>query len=160
MACRGAQQEAAYSLAPPLPLDSGQVYAVVDTLATQTGNATYAALSVNNASLLEGVTNVLDTTLKGSADSYSGTVKHSGKFFVNYFTRNCAGLHGLAGWPENCTQITDQMLPPRSDTSAEGDPALHGMFMAALRDYIKPGTEQGPGSRKLLTPRILTFTRP
>lgn len=160
MDCLGDQQDAAYYLAPPLPLDSGQVYAVVDTLATQTGNATYAALSVNNASLLEGVTNVLDTTLKGSADSYSGTVKHSGKFFVHYFTRNCTALHGLPGWPENCTQITDQMLPPRSDTSAEGDPALHGMFMAALRDYIKPGTKQGPDSRKLLTPRILTFTRP
>ncbi|WP_157977499.1 hypothetical protein [Streptomyces triticisoli] len=160
MNCLGDQQDAAYFLARPLPLDSGQVYAVVDTLATETGNATYTALSVNDASLLEGVANVLNTTLKGSADGYASTVKNSGKFFVHYFTRDCAVLRDLPGWPKNCTGITTRMLPSHSDTSAKGDPALHGMFMASLRDYVKPGTERGPDSTKLLTPRILTFTQP
>ncbi|MEO3785673.1 hypothetical protein ABGB12_20280 [Actinocorallia sp. B10E7] len=158
MNCLGDQQDAAYYLSRPLPLDSGQVYAVVDALATETGNATYSALSVNDASLLAGVANVLDTTLKGSASGYTNTVKNSGKFFVHYFTRDCEVLRGLPGWPKNCTRITDQMLPSRGDTSAEGDPALHGMFMASLRDYIKPGTQRGPDSSKVLAPRILTFT--
>ncbi|MGW2745410.1 hypothetical protein [Streptomyces sp. NPDC001450] len=160
MNCLGDQQDAAYFFERPLPLDSGQVYAVVDTLATETGNATYTALSVNDASLLAGVTNVLDTTLKGSADGYANTVKNSGKFFVHYFARDCAVLRGLPGWPKNCTEITTRMLPSHVNTTAEGDPALHGMFMASLRDYIKPGTARGPDSSKLLTPRILTFTQP
>ncbi|MGW2703996.1 hypothetical protein [Streptomyces sp. NPDC001340] len=160
MNCLGDQQDAAYFFERPLSLDSGQVYAVVDTLATETGNATYTALSVNDASLLAGVANVLDTSLKGSADGYATTVKNSGKFFVHYFTRDCRVLRDLPGWPKNCTEITTQMLPSHVNTSAEGDPALHGMFMASLRDYIKPGTARGPDSSKLLAPRILTFTQP
>lgn len=160
MNCLGDQQDAAYSFARPLPLDSGQVYAVVDTLGTETGNATYTALSVNDASVNAGVANVLDTTLKGSANGYASTVRNSGKFFVHYLTRDCGVLRGLPGWPKNCTEITTQMLPSHLDTSAEGDPALHGMFIASLRDYVKPGTERGPDSSKLLTPRILTFTQP
>lgn len=159
MNCLGDQQDAAYFVSRPLPLDSGQIYAVVDTLATETGNATYAALSVNDPSLLAGVANVLDPGLKGSAAGYSRTVRNSGKFFVHYFTRDCTVLRGVPGWPRNCTTITTQMLPSHANTSAEGDPALHGMFMASLRDYVKPGTARGPDSTKLLTPRILTFTR-
>ncbi|KUN87754.1 hypothetical protein AQJ66_08940 [Streptomyces bungoensis] len=144
----------------PLPLDSGQVYAVVDTLATETGNAAYAALSVNDPSLLAGVANILDTGLKGSASGYARTVQHTDKFFVHYFTRDCSVLRGVPGGPENCTRITTGLLPSRANTSAEGDPALHGAFMASLRDYVKPGTERGPDSTKLLTPRILAFTQP
>lgn len=159
MNCLGDEQDAVYWLGRPLPLDSGQVYAVVDTLATETGNATYAALSVNDASLLAGVANILNTGLKGSADGYGNTVRNSGKFFVHYFTRDCAVLRGLPGGPRNCTSITTQMLPSHADTSAEGDPALHGTFIASLRDYIKPGTERGPKSSELLPPRILTFTQ-
>lgn len=160
MNCLGDEQDAIYFLGRPLPLDSGQVYAVVDTLATETGNATYAALGINDASLLAGVANVLDTDLKGSANGYAGTVGNSGKFFVHYLTRDCAALRGVPGWPKNCTTITPQMLPSRADTSAEGDPALHGMVMASLRDYVKPGTARGPDATKVLTPRILTFTQP
>ncbi|MGW3266412.1 hypothetical protein [Streptomyces sp. NPDC001056] len=159
MNCLGDQQDAAYFLSRPLPIDSGQVYAVVDTLATETGNATYTALSANDASLMAGVANVLDTGLKGSAEDYAKTVEHSDKFFVHYFSRDCSVLRGVPDWPKNCTEITTGMLPPRAGTAGEGDPALHGMFMASLRDYVKPGTERGPDSTKLLTPRILTFTQ-
>ncbi|WP_240204810.1 hypothetical protein [Streptomyces actuosus] len=160
MDCLGDQQDAAYFLSQrALPLDSGQVYAVVDTLATETGNATYSALSVNDAALLAGVANVLDTDLKGSADGYAKSVGHSDKFFVYYFTRDCGVLRGVPGWPKNCTAITTQMLPPKGDTSAEGDPALLGTFVAGLRDYVKPGTERGPDPAELLAPRILTFTQ-
>ncbi|MBM9435017.1 hypothetical protein [Actinacidiphila bryophytorum] len=159
MNCLGDEQDAIYWLGRPLPLDSGQVYAVVDTLATETGNATYAALSVNDSSLLAGVANILNPGLKGSADGYGNAVRNSGKFFVHYFTRDCAVLRGLPDWPRNCTSITTQMLPSHADTSAEGDPALHGTFMPSLRDYIKPGTERGPKSSEVLPPRILTFTQ-
>jgi hypothetical protein len=78
MNCLGDEQDAVYWLGRPLPLDSGQVYAVVDTLATETGNATYAALSVNDSSLLAGVANILDPGLKGSAGGYGSTVRNSG----------------------------------------------------------------------------------
>jgi len=39
-------------------------------------------------------------------------------------------------------------------------PSLRGMFIIGLRDYIALGTQRGPDSSKLLTPRILTFTQP
>jgi hypothetical protein len=45
------------------------------------------------------------------------------------------------------------------DTDALGDPTLLGMFWPRIRDYIKPETARGPDTTKLLTPRILTFTR-
>jgi hypothetical protein len=160
MDCLADQQDAAYYVSRPLPLDSGQVYAAVGTLATATGNATYVGLGVNDASMLVGVSNTLDTDLQGSARSYAATVKHTGKFYVHYFSRHCEPLNDLPGAVKNCTEITPQMVPRRGDTTAPGDPALHGMFMASLRDYIVPGTERGPDSSKLLPPRIIAFTKP
>lgn len=160
MDCVGDQQDAAYYFSKPLPLDAGQVYAAVGSLATQTGNATYVGLGVNDPSIFAGVANVLNTTLKGSADGYAGTVNSAGMFFVHYFTRDCAALRDLPGRAQDCTAITAQMVPPSGDAAAPGDPALHGTFAASLRDYIVPGTERGPDSSKLLSPRILAFTRP
>lgn len=136
---------------------------MVGTLATETGNATYVGLSANDASMMAGVANVLDTDLKdsegnvikglkGSADVYKTIVNNTGKFFVHYFTKECAVLKDVPG-KENCSP-TDGVQPPI------GDPALHGMFIIALRDYIALGTQRGPDSSKLLTPRILTFTQP
>ena len=52
MDCLGDQQEAAYFFSSPRPTDSGQVYAVVSTLATVTGNAIYVGLSANDASIM------------------------------------------------------------------------------------------------------------
>jgi hypothetical protein len=161
MNCQGDQQEAAYYFSSPRALDSGQVIAVVGTLATETGNATYVGLSANDASIMGGVQNgtILDTGLKGSADFFApgdNPGKFS-KFFVHFFTRNCAKAPGRS---KDCTQITNEMLPPAGDTTALGDPALHGMIIVSLRDYIALGTERGPDSTKLLAPRILTFTQP
>jgi len=165
MDCQGDQQEAALYFSSPRSLDSGQVIAVVGTLATETGNATYVGLSANDASMMGGVANVLDTDskdsegnviikgLKGSADSYATTVNNTGKFFVHYFTKDCAVLKDVPGAMESCSP-TDGVQP------AIGDPALRGMFIIALRDYIALGTQRGPDPSKLLTPRILTFTEP
>lgn len=144
----------------PLPVDAGQVYAVVGTLATETGNATYVGLSVNVAATFLAPAGVQDTTLKGSADAYEG-VNNRDKFFVHYFTRDCAELraHLLPkDRPEDCTDL-DGLVPRRGDTDAPGDPALFGQFWPGIRDYIEPGTARGPDTRGLLTPRIVRFTR-
>ena len=158
MNCDGDNSNAALFAEKPLPLDSGQVYALVDSLATETGNATYVGVSVTDASTFYSPANVGDTTLTGSADGYASTVTNADKFFVHYFTRDCARLKGLPGWPTNCTSITDQMVPKQGDTSALGDPALHGLFVLGIRDYVLPGATLGPESSKLLKPRILEFT--
>lgn len=151
-------------LMKPLPLDSGQVYAMVDTLATATGNATYVGLAVWDASTFLASTGVTDGLLTGSAEQYAATVNNTDKFFVHYFTRNCdtAEMKALVGErrPQDCTSITEDMVPPKWDTTALGDPALHGKFMLGLRDYIAPGTTRGPDQSKQLTAQVLSFTKP
>ena len=154
MDCQGDQQEAIYYLSSSLSIDSGQVYAIVDTLATETGNATYVALSANAASIMGGVANILDTSLEGSAGGYSATlVNPDTLFFVHYFTKDCsvldAVLANVPGGKANCTDLSDESL---------GDPTLRGSFVFSLRDYIAQGTERGPDSSKVLAPRVLTFT--
>jgi hypothetical protein len=161
MNCNGDNNDAAIFWGKPLPIDSGQVYAVVDTLATETANATYVGLSINDTSTFSSPANVLDTGLKGSADAYASTVNNADKIFVHYYARDCTPLNQLLGDRAlDCTTITDQVVPRGNDTSAVGHPALRGMLMVALRDYIVPGTERGPDPSVLLPPRILTFTQP
>lgn len=157
MNCLGDQQEAAYYINQPEPIDNGEVYAVVGTLATKTGNATYAALSVNVPSVFKGADNILDTRLAGSAAAYAGPVKDPDKFFVWYFARDCNAVAPLTDG--KCTTLTPETVPLRTDTAAMGDPALKGMFQVGLRDYIKPGTARGPDGKKLITPHVLKFTR-
>lgn len=157
MNCNVDQQESALFFSSPRALDSGQVLAVVGTLATETGNATYVGLSANDASMMAGVTNVMDTDvtgpdgpikgLKGSANSYG--VENSGKFFVHFFTKDCAVLKDSV--------LIDNCSPTLEVQPAIGDPALQGKFIIALRDYIASETARGPDTTKLLTPRILTF---
>lgn len=147
--CLGDGQDASYFFLTPQPIDDGQVYAVLGTLGTQTGNATYNGLSVNDASLLKGVANVPDhdadspdTDLEGSAAGYATTVANHDKLFVHFLARDCAALEGLTDGA--CTTITDTMVPPMTDVSAPGDPHLHGFFTAGLRSYVKQGSARGP----------------
>ncbi len=163
MDCLGDNQDASYFFAPARPLDGRQVYAVLGTLATATGNGTYVGLSVNDAARLKGVLNVPDTDadaprtdLTGSADAYV-KVKNRGKFFIHYFSRDCRGLRGLTGGA--CTTITEEMVARAGDDSAQGDPRLHGKVNFALRTYVKPGTERGPDPELQLKGRVLTFVR-
>jgi hypothetical protein len=166
MDCNADQNDMAFYLsASPLSLDSGQVIAVVGTLATETGNATYVGLAANDASMMAGVTNVLDSDLtdsegnvikglKGSADSYAGTVNNTGKLFVHYFTNKCDIdiFKGVPGWEDTCSQTLGVK-------AALGDPALQNKFIITLRNYIVPGTQRGADPSKLVTPRTLTFRR-
>ena len=133
---------------------------MVDTLPPKLATPS-TKLSANDASIMGGIPNatILDTGLKGSADFYAPADNPTrfSKFFVHYFTRNCTNAPGR---PQDCTEIDETMLPPMSETAAPGDPALHGMIIFSLRDYIAQGTARGPDSSELLTPRILTFTPP
>lgn len=170
--CLGDGQDASYFFMPPQPIDFGEVYAVLGTLGTETGNATYNGLSINDASLLKGVANVpdydadaQDRDLTGSADGYADEVANHDEFFVHYFTRDCDAIAGLTDGA--CTTITEEMVPLLTDVSAPGDPHLHGYFTAGLRSYVKPGTERGPNTeydedgkfqRGQLPPVVLAFT--
>lgn len=161
MDCVGDQQEAALYFSSPKPLDSGQVIAVIGTLATETGNATYVGLSANDASMMAGVANALDSDLtgpdgiikglKGSADGFAATVDNTGKLFVHYFAMDCSVLAPVPGGTDSCS-------PTSPVDPAIGDPSLYGKFIIALRDYIAPGTHSGPDPDKLVTPRLLMFT--
>lgn len=156
MNCLGDGQDASYFLIKPKPLDTGKIYAVVSTLATETDNATYVGLSVNDASRLNGVLNVSDINLKGSASGYAGAVSDPDKFFVYFFTRDCEAIADLTDGA--CTTITSDMVPLAGDDKAPGDADLHGMFSAAVRNYVVPGSERGPDPTKQLRPRVLTFS--
>ena len=155
MNCLGDNQDASYFLFKPKPLDTGKIYAVVGPLATETGNGTYVGLSVNDASRLNGMANVSDLALKGSANSYS-SVTNRDKFFVQFFARNCAAIAGFTDGA--CITITADMVPLPDDTTAPGDPTLHGYFSAAVRAYVAVGSTRGPDSTKQLRPHVLTFS--
>jgi hypothetical protein len=159
MNCLADGQDASYYFAQPRSLDTGMFYAAVGTLATETGNATYVGLSVNDASLLKGAFNVDDTKLKGSAGSYHSEVANPallGKYFVHFFARDCAAIADLTDG--ECTTVTTDMIPHADDDEAPGDRDLHGMFSIAVRSYVKPGSERGPDPSKQLPPHRLTFT--
>jgi hypothetical protein len=144
-------QDASYFTAPASPLDPGWVYAIVGTLGTATGNATYVGLSVNDVSKLKGVLNISDIDLAGSAAWYEGTVQNTDKFFVHYFTRDCRAIEGLTDG--QCTTVTEDMVPPLGE-------GKQGLFTAALRSYIRPGTARGPLSSEQLRPMIIRFAQP
>jgi hypothetical protein len=144
--CLGDNWDAAYQLLPPRSLDHGEIYAVAGTLGTQTGNATYAALSINQRSHFKGVKNIPHEDLDGSANGFSSEVSNTDKLFLVYFTRNCSGLEALTG--KNCIEVTTKLIP-------EGD-----SLVLAVRNYIKPGTLRGPDSALILPSRVLKLVRP
>jgi len=159
MNCLADGQDASYYFAQPRQLDTGKIYAAVGTLAKETGNATYVGLSVNDASLLKGALNIDDTQLLGSASTYSSEVLYPDtleKFFVHFFTRDCAAIADLTDGA--CTTITPDLIPLSDDVNALGDRNLHGMFSMAVRSYVVQGFERGPNPLLQLPPYILTFS--
>lgn len=148
MNCLGDGQDASYFIAPGRALDPGWVYAIVGTLGTVTGNATYVGLSLNDLSKLKGVANIPDTDLTGSAAWYSRTVGNTDRFFVHYFARDCTAIEGLTHGA--CTTVTEEMVPPLGE-------GTQGLFSAALRSYVRPGTPRGPLASGQLRPWIIRF---
>ena len=149
MDCAGDAQDASYGFCPGITFDDGEVWAVIGTLGTETGNATYVGLGVNNFRLRLGAKNVEYTKLEGSAAFYGdGDIANLDKFFVYYFARDCSDLES---WTHGyCTEVEDSPLVlPAGDRAAFTE-----------RDYIKPGTQRGPDSMQLLPSRALKLARP
>jgi len=147
MDCAGDTQDASYGFCPGITFDDGEEWAVIGTLGTETGNATYVGVGLNNFRLRLGAKNVEYTKLKGSAAFY-GNVANLDKFFVYYFARDCDGLEA---WTHGyCAEVEDsELVLPAGDRAAFTE-----------RDYIVPGTQRGPDSTMLLTSRALRLARP
>jgi len=134
MNCVGDSQDADYQLSQSLHIDNGEVIAVVGTLGTETGNATYTSLSVNRFPLLMGVESIDDDKLKGSAVQFTGVVPDPSKFYVYYLARDCSGL---SPW---CFEIPRQLVP-------QGE-----TIKVIQRNYVNPGSTVGPDPTKVLNP--------
>jgi hypothetical protein len=145
MNCLGDTQDTdSYRISPTLSIDGGEVIAVVGTLAKATGNATYVSLAVNRFEVLEGVANVTDGVLLGTAKDFENDVSNTDKFYVYYVARDCSGL-------ENCLPLTKSEVPAGET------------IKLMQRNYIRPGTARGPDAKDLLSPYVIIFngtTRP
>jgi hypothetical protein len=135
MNCLGDNQDDEPLIGPSFRLDGDTVVAVVGTLGTETGNATYASLSVNWFPYMVGVLNLSDVDLKGTAASYFED-PDSDLFFVYYFARDCTGL-------EHCLEVSRKAIPSG------------GIMKAIVRNYVVPGTARGPRGDMLLMPRVI-----
>ena len=138
MNCLGDNQDEDWRLSQRANIDSGQVLAVVGTLKTATGNATYSSIALNRSSVLQGVGNVFDEDLAGTASALSETVDNADWFYVQYFARDCTGL-------AHCFEITEALIPKGETVT----------FIE--RNYVVPGTARGADSRQTLTPLVIVF---
>ncbi len=141
MNCLGDNQDADYQIsAGTYHLDDDQVIAVVGTLGTKTGNATYTSLSVNWFPELVGVLNRDDPVLEESAKKFQDELTNPyTKFYVYYFARDCSGLYP---W---CQEISKKLIP-RGDT-----------VKIIQRNYINPGSMRGPNPHAVLEPVAIEF---
>lgn len=139
MNCLGDTQDTdTYRISPTLSIDNGEVIAVVGTLATKTGNATYVSLAINRFEVLEGVENVNHVELEGSASDFQDEVANTDKFYVYYLARDCTGL-------KKCTPLPESLVPA-------------GETIKLLqRNYIRPNTARGADAKQLLSPSVIVF---
>jgi len=142
MNCLGDTQDTSYQGTLNLSLDNNEVYAVIGTLATTTGNATYVNLSLYRASTLWGVKSISDVNLQNTAKDYVGRVNNTDKFYLHYISRDCQKFVSIL---PACTSVTEDMVP-------KGD-----FLKIAQRNYIRPLTKRGPDSKQTLSPFIITF---
>jgi len=147
MDCLGDTQDASYQFRPGFGFDNNEVYAVIGTLGTATGNATYVSLGLNNTRLRLGAKNIDGTELAGSALWYPGA-NNLDKLYVYYFTRDCLGLQDLTHGFCVSVEDTQFVIPPGAKAS----------FVE--RDYIRVGTQRGPDSTLTLPSMVLKLQRP
>ena len=151
MDCLADTQDATYQFSGGYEFDNGEVYAVIGTLGTATGNASYVSLGVNNFRLRLGAENVDGSKLEGSVkpEWYPG-VNNLDKLYIYYFTRNCEDekvqelTHGF------CLSVkdTELVVPPGDKVSL------------VERDYMAPGTQRGPNSKLTLPSMVLILQKP
>ena len=151
MDCLADTQDATYQFSGGYGFDNREVYAVIGTLGTATGNASYVSLGVNNFRLRLGAENVDGSKLEGSAkpEWYTG-VNNLDKLYVYYFTRNCEDEKVRALTHGFCLSVkdTELVIPP-------GDKAS-----LVERDYMAPGTQRGPDSKLTLPSMVLILQKP
>ena len=154
MNCLGDTQDTTYQGTFNLPLDQGEVYAVAGTFGVRTGNATYVGLSVNDSLLVKGVDNIETDRLRSTATAYAAALHDPAKYFLYYFTRDCAGLETLTGG--HCLSIDTDKIPA---CATYGSPECHYLKLI-LREYIAKGTARGPDSEHILMPKLIRLHRP
>lgn len=149
MDCLGDTLDATYDFGAGYEFDNDEVYAVVGTLGTATGNATYVSLGLNNFRLRLGVGNVEGTRLVGSADPawYPG-VDNLDKLYVFFFTRNCEALKDSTHDFCQSVEDTELVIPP-------GDKASF-----VERDYVQVGKQRGADPALTLPSMVLKLQRP
>jgi hypothetical protein len=141
MNCLGDSQDTDYQISQSYHIDEGQVIAVVGTLGTRTGNATYVSVSVNWFPALVGVLNISDPELDGSAAPFASALAHDpGLFYVHYVARDCTGF-------DPCIEVPTRAVP------------VGGMIKMIQRNYINPGSKSGPDPTKLVNPVGIVFER-
>lgn len=140
MDCLGDSQDDDFQISGSGQIDNNQVIAVIGTLATETGNATYTSLSVNWFPELVGVKNIDDTELKGSAAAFASALQNypDAMFYVRYIARDCTGL-------PYCTEISTKLVPSGA------------LLKIIQRNYMNPGSTTGPDPYKMLNPVIILF---
>jgi len=135
-------------------IPAGRILGYVGVLGTETGNATYVGLGVNDVNLKLGVFNLSDYELKGSAAGFANQVSHTDKLYLHYFARSCAGLEPLTGGA--CTEITPEMIPICTDPTGL---TCHRIAFSE-RDYIFPGTRRAPNSALILPGKVIILQDP
>ncbi|MFI5398359.1 MAG: hypothetical protein ACHQ9S_22715 [Candidatus Binatia bacterium] len=153
MNCLADNQDTSYMGSADLLLETDvgrTLYAIAGTLATETGNATYVSLSINRASVLQGVENIEDDQLKGSQASLPlgpNPFQNGNKLYVWYVGRDCSRVS-----TGNCTAIAVSQVP------------IGETIKVIERNYVRPETERGPntdppgdpmGASPLLTPWVI-----
>jgi hypothetical protein len=138
MSCLGDNSDADYQVSKTVSIDQGEIIAVLGVLGTATRNANYVSLSVNWIPPLVGVLNKSDDELAGTADFFAGTVENTGKFYVQYFARNCTGI-------PDCTTISEATIP-------RGD-----LLKIIQRNYVVPGTNRGADPKLVINPTIMVL---
>lgn len=136
MDCLGDTQDADYQISRSAQIDNGEVIAVMGSLSTATGNATYTSLSVNWFPKLVGVLNIDDTALQGTAATFGGA--NSDLFYVYYLARDCTGL-------TPCREISRKLVP------------TGGLIKLIQRNYVNPGSRRGPDPAMILNPVAIVF---
>ena len=154
MNCLADTQDTSYQYSFALPVGQDIVYALVGTLGTQTGNATYVGLGLTSTKRMLGFDNRSDAELINSASAYSQSVNNTGKFFVYYFTRDCSGLSALTD--DRCLEISDTDLPLCADPTADSCDKL----TFSLRNYMPANTQRGPDDRYMLPAMAIPLMRP
>ncbi len=152
MNCLAPNEDTVFFMSARLPLPDKLVYALVGALGTQTGNATYVGLGLNESLTQLGFDNISDEQLEGTADEYD--VPNHKQFFIQYFARDCTGLETLTAG-SRCYSIGDKL--PACYDSAD---LSCSMLALSMRNYILPGTQRGSSPALTLSPRVIALQRP